>query len=233
MSVANNAIELSVNRQTRLFDMPFPDVHDPNHIPVLDGVSVRANFSTPLFSALPSIPTLYKDQTQPQMALKRTKSASAPETVVQDHGVHPVPSSTSATSQHTIRPEIENSHTIAQENGISGSSEDTITMSSEPSTDGTISTLAEQVNLIPGHNAPKLEEIRFPAVPVSARSSMSSMRKSTVPTSRYNKKPLPSIPSIPQAVFSYGTPTPHASLQSIQEPAQPPSIANSPGQVPT
>lgn len=231
MAAAGYAIELPTNRQSRFFDTPTPDVHDPNYIPVLNGIDPKVDFSTPSFYALPSIPKPHKDQAQ--TSLKRTKSDAAPEIVVRNHDAHPVPSQRSTTSPQATAHEIGSSHTITKDDGNPETqSEDTTATSSTPSTVGTTSMLEEQIYTIPGNTAPKPEEIQFPAVPVSARSSMSFSRKSTVPTSRYNKKSLPSIPSIPTTALLNRTPTPLASQRSSPEPVQTQSVATSPRQVP-
>lgn len=197
MAAAGFAIELPTNRQSRYFDGPGPNVHDPNYIPVLNGADPRVDFSQPSFSALPSIPTPHKNESQ--TSLKRSKSASAPETVVHNHAAHPMPSGPVKTLS-VLPQEIGTSHLPdSRDDACSSSmSVDNTTSSSDAGTPGPVTTvLVENVFVIPGNSVPKVEEIQFPPIPASARSSISSTRKIPVPTSKYSKKnhSIPSLPS--------------------------------------
>lgn len=204
MAAAGIAIELPTNRHSRYFDGPVLDVHDPDYIPVLNEAEIKVDFGQPSFSALPSIPTLHKNASQ--TSLKRSKSGSAPETVVHSpsSSAHRVPSQRTAASKNApprSLQEIASSYDPMRDNGYpTSSSEDDRTESSEASTMGAFPSLEEQVFVVPGNAALKVDEIQFPAVPHSARSSISSSKNSFVPTSRYNKK-QPSLRSVPPSAF--------------------------------
>lgn len=224
MASAGFAIELPTNRQSRHYDGPAPNIHDPNYIPVLNGADPRVDFSQPSFSALPSFPTLHKDESQ--TSLKRSKSALAPETVVHvDHAALPLPSRPAAT-RHTTPQEIGSSHQ-SHDAGLPGNTGDIAATASDDSTAGTVAALEEHVFVIPGNSLPKAEEIQFPNVPASAQSSISSTRKSGVPTSRYNKKnssapsvPASMAPKVPSPLGSQGSSSEGAAFESARSTPQ-------------
>lgn len=214
------AIELPTNRQSRYYDGPSINVHDPNYIPVLSGgAELKVDFSQPSFSALPSIPKPHENAVQ--TSLKRSKSGSAPEMVVFNHNAHPLPSRMLTRPKNDEPQELGSPHSpVVANDPTSSGSEDNTVSNSEGSTVG-----LENVFVIPGNAAPRLEEIKRPLVPHSARSSISSTKKSHVPTSRFNQK-SPSLPALPPNSLQHSAHSPLASRVTSPEPV--PSRRQSP-----
>lgn len=201
MATAAFAVELPTTRQSKYYQGPAPNVHDPNYIPVLNGAHLRVDFSQPSFSAIPSIPTPHTSESQ--TSLKRTKSAYAPETVIQKYGGRPIPARSATTSPGTPQ-EIGSSH---QPDRSEDARSSRVSCSDSSATGGPANVLEEHVFMIPGNSAPKAEGILFPTAPTSTRSSMSMTRKTNVPTSKYSKN-APSVPNIPLNTFQDAQPLP-------------------------
>ena len=213
MALANSAIELPTNRQSRFYTES-PNVHDPNYIPVLNGAEIRVDFSQPSFSALPSIPTPHI--TPAQASLKRSKSGSAPEIVLQTNSSRNDSRRRTAKSKAADLQELAIAHSPIDPESSSSDVQSASNTNSDASSHGAAAILEEHVFVIPGNTGPKKEEMQFPTVPHSARSSISSVatKKSFVPTSRFNSK-QPSLPSLPQNA-----------LQSIAQSAQSSRVAS-------
>lgn len=192
--------ELPTNRQSRFFDTS-PNVHDPNYIPVLNGAELKVDFSEPYFPAIPSIPD--PRASAAQISLKRSKSGSAPEIVVQKSPRHPFRLKTE--SKNITPLELSSTHSPIQQNDATFSSDESAVSRSGTDASGSGLGLEDQVFMIPGNTAPKADTLQFP-IPHSARSSISSVKKNNVPTSRFAQK-LPSVPSVPASIYS-GTPSP-------------------------
>lgn len=148
--------------------------------------------------------------------LKRSNSASAPETVVPVRDVQSLPSRRPTGSRQISAYEIGSSEAGRKDETHRGSPSLSTT---EPSIVCTASSLEEHVFTIPGNIAPKVDELQHPMVPPSARSSMSSTMR-TVPTSRYNKHSLTSISNYPSNAHLRRSPTPLASQDESLESAQ-------------
>lgn len=223
MSDSGTAFELPTNRQSRHYDRPVYDVHDPNYIPVLSSTAeIRVDFTKPTFSALPSIPKPHESPAQ--IHLKRSKSGSAPETVV--HGSSDsIASRRYNVASRNIEPqELGKGHAPASVQSIHSTEDDSASTSGLSSTTASAQ-LESNVFMIPGNTAPKKEELQGPGVPHSARSSISSVKRPMVPTSRFSQK-QPSLPSIPAAVARNASPrAPFTTPKSTPElPSQSPQI---------
>lgn len=215
MSVSGIAFELPTNRQSRNFEHPAYDIHDPNYIPILnDRAEIRVDFSKPSFSALPSIPTPHENPAQ--VHLKRSKSGSAPETVVHSQSESVASRRFNVQSRNIEPQELGRGQAPANVSHNVPESEDGSATNSEHSLAVVSAQLEASVFMIPGNSAPKKEDLQGPAIPHSAQSSISSTKRNMVPTSRFSQK-TPSLPSIPAAALRSASSSPFTSQRSTPD----------------
>ncbi|KAK5099248.1 hypothetical protein LTS08_005828 [Lithohypha guttulata] len=186
MAVSGILFELPTDRQSRYYDPTALDVHDPNWIPVLNGAQLKVDFPQPSFSAIPSIPNPHASVAE--ISLKRSKSSSAPEAVVQKHIVR-YPSQLQIKSKSVAPQELSTAHSPIGGHDLSNNANFPTASNEIPVIPGSIPTQEENLVMIPGNIVPQTETIAT-SLPhaTSTRSSISSVKKSHVPTSRFNQK---------------------------------------------
>lgn len=238
MAAVASAVELPASRRSHYYNTaPAYDIHDPNWIPLLNGVEYRKSeiptekevspYNNHSFSPFP------KCQPYPhgraQATLKYSKS-SLVENVTSDHDVDAMSSTHGVRTTSMAQPTSIGSNAIpdhVQQRSRDALPEDgrcTTTSSdtgaddnSAPSTVGTVSLLNEQQYSLPPQQVLK-NDLLLPRMPPSVRSSVASSRTSVaVPTSKYNRKPLPSVLSLPSSIVS-------------RTPSRPPSRPQTPSQ---
>ena len=222
MAAVAAPVELPTGRRS-YYNISTPiDIHDPNWIPVLDGSSYKPQLSptekevfTPqlpaTFSLFPSPSSSPKPR--PAFSHNYTKSSLAPESVTSEtdsrsqspqDSIEPLPSIPSSfqSSYNATK-----GHNRQATSTTTGSNEEKMSVSIETQGDSAPSTEdPENVSVLDDRASSRqsqpMEQIVESMVAPSIRSSMTSMKKSTVPTSKYNRKPVASITERPSLVPS-------------------------------
>jgi hypothetical protein len=193
-----------------------PDIHDPNWIPVLNDVDLRKlseyvekehTPQTPTASYSPFPPRAQSPSKQkplPVIQHSYSKSSLAPESVPSELEAEPLPPRTSSRKNATPSPVVADalSQHLRQTSAEAPSSDGQETVTSDsvadastaPSTIGTASLLEEQYYVLPDAPVSK-EDIQPPQIMSSRSSIASNWTRTSVapPTSKYNRKPLPSV----------------------------------------
>lgn len=210
-------VELPTGRRSYYHnEIPGPDIHDPNWIPVLDTAALRATaslvdkdnsaFPTGSFSLFPSHSGSDSPRARQGVSHNYSKSSLAPESVTSD--------SRTQTPQELAEPLHINREALAQHSGTgrderhrrspstgAGSAEEKMTVgtqipakaASAPSTEDVASVVEEGESSRPGARPAQHEGLMVD--PGTQSSSMVSTRKTAMlpPTSKYNRKPVASM----------------------------------------
>lgn len=201
-------VELPTGRRSYLNTTPTPDIHDPNWIPVLDGAGFHATssqnekdgppFAYASFSLFPAPSSSPKPR--PVFSHNYSKSSLAPESLASDsrpqsrHDNDGPPLPRGGPVEAVLK--SENAHDRRHASTGSVSAEEKISV-------GTRTTAGDGGSALSTEESVNIEETARP----SSRPSMASSLRTTVlpPTSKYNRKPVPSM--APSMAPSTGRPS--------------------------
>lgn len=199
MATMNAPVELPATQMSSTATRP-SDIYDRNWIPVLTGpVQTQPEGVSQFPSRTSSRPVTPKESIDPRRDRTRsgfppTELEAGPIPLASALRQLPLPSKSSS-----LNPRRQ-SYGASSDSGRSLETDRQTFSTGAPSTIGTQSLFDDQVYAIPGNNMPK-DELSFPAIPLSTRSSRASIKRPAVPTSKYSRKPVTSPIAI-QAEFT-------------------------------